>query len=340
VGAQTVDANRAAQAFLTAPLNIPADLDTRTVAWKDIKEALLKPSAFFLRRRLKADLNLYWQEHTNEEPFNLDGLERYKLRNQLVDQALTGHDANVFEFTQQQQALGHLPVNNIGQVHGEGLVEDVAELIEALQSHLAAPAESRSLSIECEALIPNVGLTTTTIEGELQQIFAGRLLHYRVGDIRGSHLLSLWLDLVFIVACDGGNSITGADIFGYNKKLLEQHLSAPSHAEAVAYVQQCLALYWQHWCEPSDQLPDILWTLLKSDEEKHDKIIVEQLNRDIGEFAQIESQRCLPDLPRQLLDDELRASWLDKWQWLMSPIQAHDTSADSDSGFDKNGGDL
>ncbi|MFP6790332.1 MAG: exodeoxyribonuclease V subunit gamma [Thalassolituus sp.] len=344
VGAQAVDANRAAQAFLTAPLNIPADLDTRTVAWKDIKEALLKPSAFFLRRRLKADLNLYWQQHTNEEPFNLDGLERYKLRNQLVDQALAGHDANVFEFTQQQQALGHLPVNNIGQVHGEGLVEDVAELIEALQSHLAAPAESRSLSVECEALIPNVGLTTTTIEGELQQVFAGRLLHYRVGDIRGSHLLSLWLDLVFIVACDdgsdAGSKITGADIFGYNKKLLEQHLSAPSHAEAVAYVQQCLALYWQHWCEPSDQLPDILWTLLKNDEEKHDKIIVEQLNRDIGEFAQIESQRCLPDLPRQLLDDELRASWLDKWQWLMSPIQAHDTSADSDSGFDKNGGDL
>ncbi|MCD8532548.1 MAG: exodeoxyribonuclease V subunit gamma, partial [Saccharospirillaceae bacterium] len=309
--------------FFSEPLAIPADIDTRMVAWEDVKQALTDPLKYFVTRRLKASFDVYWQQHETEEPFALNGLDLYQLKDDWLQLAMAdiqrGHADELSDelaFTRRQQALGQLPVNALGKVWSDDLIDYSRPLAQKI-------VELSEFRMEVKAL--SVPLENCTVQGELQQAFVrhpgdecGYLLYHRVGDIHGKHLLQAWLDALLVAAASPG-SIRHVCLLGLSKDkgntwLREIQLGLPAADTALALIKQAVDWYWQCWCKPIAHLPDTLWTLIQAQElfaEKHaddadaqadaiQKEISKLAERDFGELASPYLQRCLPGFVAQL----------------------------------------
>ncbi|MAD44126.1 MAG: exodeoxyribonuclease V subunit gamma [Oceanospirillaceae bacterium] len=343
----------AAESFFSAPLPLPAELDTRQVPWEDVKQALLDPVKFFVKRRLKASFDIYWHAHETEEPFTLQGLSLFQLKEDWLQLALTDlsrTDAGPWhsdqqDFSTRQQALGQLPVNALGDVWSAGLVDDARPLAEQIALLSDKPLDSRPL----ETLIDD-----TRVQGERQSAFATAddsaafLLFHWVGDIRGRHLLAVWLDLVLAAAADPG-ATRYAVLLGLAKEKQSVHLrqlrlQAPSQQRAKECIALALQWYWQIWQQPFPHLPDTLWSVMQAQQacaEKYpddDNACAESLNKklalladaEFGELASPYLQRCLPDFCQHtLLADP--AGWLADYGGLMQML-ADFVEADDQTG--------
>ncbi|PHS66406.1 MAG: exodeoxyribonuclease V subunit gamma [Thalassobium sp.] len=336
--------------FFSEPLTIPADIDTSQVAWEDVKQALADPLKYFVTRRLKASFDVYWQQHETEEPFALNGLDLYQLKDDWLQLAMAdiqqGHAKELSDelaFTRRQQALGQLPVNALGKVWSDNLIDysrPLAHKIVAL-SEFRMDVRALTLTLEQGPEEP------CSVHGELQQAFVqqptdstGYLLYYRVGDLRGRHLLQAWLDALLVAAAAPG-TISHVRLLGLSKDkgsvwLREVQLALPTGEEAIALVRQAVAWYWQCWCEPLAHLPDTLWSLIQAQErisEKHaddadaqadamQKEISKLVEQDFGELASPYLQRCLPDFVAQL-QSQLPDQWLAEQGILLTSLKKY-----------------
>ncbi len=335
--------------FFSKPLAIPADIDTRVVAWEDVKQALTDPLKYFVTRRLKASFDVPWQQHETEEPFALNGLDLYQLKDDWLQLAIAdiqhGHSAehsDELAFTRRQQALGQLPVNTLGKVWSDDLIDYSRPLAQKI-------VELSEFRMEVKAL--SVALENCTVQGELQQAFVrhqgdecGYLLYYRAGDLYGKHLLQAWLDALLVAAVAPAlspQSINHVCLLGLSKDkgnnwLREIQLGLPAQETALALIKQAVDWYWQCWCKPIAHLPDTLWSLIQAQElfaEKHagdadtqadamQKEISKLAERDFGELASPYLQRCLPDFVAQL-QSQSPDQWLTEQGLLLTSLKKH-----------------
>ncbi|WP_430462236.1 exodeoxyribonuclease V subunit gamma [Thalassolituus sp. LLYu03] len=340
-----------ASPWLTQALALPADLNQLQVLWSDVCQAMTDPMKFFMTRRLRATLDIHWQEHETEEPFAPGGLDFYLLKQEWLNRVMTNTgrlddvEADALVFTGRQQALGLLPVNQLGRVWSEGVATDVLPLAHTLFALTQQRMPSRALSYRAGGC---------DISGELQQAFCeregddtGYLVLQRVGDIRGRDLLNAWLQLVLVAAAQPG-LISHAVLLGLgkekNQKVLRRIvLKAPAQALAQAQVAQALIWYWQCWCQPLPHLPDTLWMLLngignitqKTDDpdeqqEALEKMLNEMAERESGELTSAYLQRCLP----QFVSDDLlnnHQQWLDDYGTLMRALSEHIVNEDGEA---------
>lgn len=324
--------------WLKRPLPLPAELSQESVQLSNIIQALKHPAKFFVQRRLHASLDTDWQEQGINEPFGTDNLVKHKLKEEWLERVqaeperLLNIQADMQQFSQEQQALGRLPVNELGKHWGEEVAITVQPLAEELQTLLANPIENAALSVQ-------VG--STVIEGELQQAYLdeagqGCLVIYRVGKVRGEHLLDAWLRLLLANLATQANEqpINKAIVLGIDNKegLIRFELATPDAAIAEQQLEQALVWYWQCWQQPIPHYPNMLWNLLnefaaaaeKSDSEeqlqdKKDELIDKELENEYGELNDLYSQRCLAGFIQKLPANYEK--WLAEYSWIMLAIQ-------------------
>jgi exodeoxyribonuclease V gamma subunit len=322
--------------FWQQPLPLPAELADRQrhrqILWEDVKTALRNGAEFFVRRRLRANLTPWWQEHPTEEPFALDGLEGYWLKSEQLQRLLeaTSEADNAVDmaaFVRQQQALGNLPVRALGEFQSERLQQSLRPLCQALQPLLQAPVASASLLWPLD--LEEQG--TFTILGELQHLHDQVLVRYRPGSVRAVHLLDAWLDLLLVTAVQPGR-VTSVHYLGVGKEFQHLQLLAPSPETAEILIRRYLAFYLQCWCQPSDCLPGMLWAGLTAGDDpvKAADAVRKQGGSDYGELNQPAVKRCLPGLAAALEDDEQVQEWLQQHRWVLDDLLAHLTDLQKD----------
>lgn len=318
----------AARRFWEQPLQLPAELQPgqtpRQILWEDVKAALRNGAEFFVRRRLRANLAPWWQEHPTEEPFSLDNLDSYRLRSERL-QGLLQQPAEALQpgeplFVARQQALGQLPVRALGEVEAERLDKRLLPLRNALVPLLAAPVESASLlwPLSCP------GYGDYEILGELQHLHGDVLVRYRTGTVRGEHLLDAWLDLLLVSAVAPGR-VSGLHFPGAGKEFVHYYLRAPQPDLAAALIQRYCQFYLQCWQQPSSCLPSLLMSglLQISDPDKAVVAIRKSADSEFGELRKPSVQRCLPELASQIADDEQALAWLEEHRWVLDDLLAH-----------------
>ncbi len=317
-------------------LPLPADLNTEQVSMQDIVFALSDPSKFFIRRRLQSSLDIDWQEKLSAEPFVNNGLELYQLKAHWLDSLQQApeqmNDLEQFNqsFINQQQALGNLPVKELGKISGMTVAENTEQLVQAVQPLLKTPIENESLSIQINGV---------EIIGELQQAYAAAnpdnkyFLYYQVSSLKGKHLLNAWLKLLMAVAADA--PVNTAYLFALNKDGLQQvKLSAPDKQTALEQIELALKWYWQCWHKPIPHLPNTLYKLMRKwqeiaeksedDDDLHDKLIKyvgDLLNEEYDELASAYFQRCLPQFADTFESDY--EQWLNEWGGLMQGMEPY-----------------
>lgn len=318
--------------FWQQPLPLPPELADqqrhRQILWEDVKTALRNGAEFFVRRRLRANLTPWWQEHPTEEPFALDGLDGYWLKseqlqillNTTADTTNTDNATDLVAFVRHQQALGNLPVRALGEFQSERLQKSLRPLCQSLQPLLQPPVASASLLWPLD--LQEQG--AFTILGELQQLHGQVLVRYRPGSVRAVHLLDAWLDLLLVTAVQPGR-VQSVHYLGVGKEFQHLQLLAPSPETAEALIHRYAAFYLQCWCQPSDCLPGMLWAGLTAGDDpvRAADAVRKQGGSDYGELNQPAVKRCLPGLAAALDDDEQVQEWIQQHRWVLDDLLAH-----------------
>jgi exodeoxyribonuclease V gamma subunit len=322
--------------FYESPLALPEEFSLNHVLWSDVKDALLKPADFFLRRRLRLSPELYFKDSNNEETFAPNNLENAILRTQWVEDQITSSAQTTHGFTAREQALGHLPVNGLGILQSESFSRELDELVERLQGLCAQPLnntekDDTSLTITRDVILNSGEVVHCQVSGELTQCYQRQLVHWRAGELRGQHLLDAWLDLVLVAAAQP-ERIASAIVIGRDKtkgRLQEFEFNAPSQSEALAYIDHCIQYYRDAWQAPQPVMPGLMWALSQAADDKKEKLILAAAENEFSEFNRTAMQLCRPELAQQLLSTDVADGdanaydhWLEQYQWLWALPQA------------------
>lgn len=216
------------------------ELEQADSSWRDLSAGQLArffahPIKFLLRERLNIRLELEEEELDSREPFALDSLESWNLRQQLLE-------ANLTQFSDEGlkpviAAMGILPQGELGEAWFEQESASVTEFIETLAPNLPeAPPISVAVDVQLDGF---------RLGGQLEGISQQGLLRYRLAKRKGKDIVAAWIDhlLLNIVRPEGVQLETKLLL----QDTLYQFLPVTSPTQILS---QLLALYWQGLHQP------------------------------------------------------------------------------------------
>jgi exodeoxyribonuclease V gamma subunit len=218
------------KAFMTTPLAEPSG------EWRDVSLIKLirffrNPARFFLENRLGISLEDAVAGLDEREPFGMEGLESYGLKQELLGIALQGGDPE--DFFSVARARGILPPARHGQVLFKGLVEEVENFATVIRREIGDATPLPRLDFLLE-------LDDFRLGGHLDRIWPKGMLRYRCAKMKAKDQLQIWLEHLVLNALQPegypGQSVLimadGAQTFG-----------AVENASAI--LKAMLELYWQ-----------------------------------------------------------------------------------------------
>jgi exodeoxyribonuclease V gamma subunit len=268
------------------------------------------PCRYFFQRRLRVSFYDQAVETLDEEPFALDGLEGYGLKQQILAAQLRGEPLDAL--AQRLMAEGGLPVGVAGTRLLSRHRADVAPLAQALQPLLAGEAARHELSL---------ALDGCRLNGWLDAVHDGYLIRYRPAALKGHDCVRGWI--LHLVA-SAGAGLRGCRYLGVDRKAGVTTLGFRpiDRAAAIEQLNRLLQGYRRGLCEPLPLAPNTAWAWLsEADTERGLKNAREAFNthyllpgegddpyiaRVWPDFESISpglvalSQQLLGDLPRYL----------------------------------------
>jgi len=163
------------------------------VTVRDLISFFRNPAKYFLERRLgvnPTETNIGMEEN---EPFDLEGLDRYNVEQSLMEREITtGH---MEEFYPVLSAQGRLPHGAVGQSRFSTISRDIRTFVrrhhDVLQSEtLPAP------DIDLE-------LAGFRLSGQLEGLRSRGLVHYRYTTLKSKDYLKLWIMHLLLQAAGG-----------------------------------------------------------------------------------------------------------------------------------------
>ncbi len=168
--------------FLVRPLAEPP-VEWHTVDLARFIRFFQQPTKYLVRERLRIHLEEQEGLLESREPFTLDGLAAYGLREDLLDLRLaTGSLADAFQVA---RAGGRLPEGRVGEV----LFAGEAEKVEAFVKRL----EQRRPALHLEPIPVDCDLGPVRLTGWLAGATAQGLLDFRLTTAKPKDWIALWL---------------------------------------------------------------------------------------------------------------------------------------------------
>jgi len=230
------DAVQPAEAFCEAELAAPEEV-TETLELDELIRFFRQPAEYFLRRRL--GVRIGWDEAPveDDEPFQMAGLDQYRLRGDLLEAGIAGQDlTNRLEL---HRLRGELPRGGFAELAlGPDLVQ-VQTLAALLEDERQAPLPALELDLSLHRL---------RLQGWLRGLDQDGVLQYRAGKFGGRELVELWLRHLALNALEDPVLPRASR----HLSLDGQHHLGPltDPAEARALLAELVALYLQGQCRP------------------------------------------------------------------------------------------
>jgi exodeoxyribonuclease V gamma subunit len=217
---------RQPQPFIRSKLP-PADVESRTVDVESLIRFFRNPVKYLLTERLHVRLETAAEEIEGREPFELDGLTAYGIKQRLLERRLRGETAGALDV---ERARGMLPHGRIGEVGFERQRSSVEAFFAAVEARLPSRVESVELSID----LPNARVT-----GVLGNVSPAGLIAYRPADVRANDRIAAWIrHLALNVAAPPGVEKTSCCIGQ------DRILTFASVADAAAILEKLVDLYF------------------------------------------------------------------------------------------------
>ncbi len=224
--------------FISEPLPEP-EVEFRTVSLSDLADFFAHPAKQFLRKRMRLELARDGEMLEEVEPFEVSGLDTYKLKQDLLERELEKHDATA-TYTL-LQARGILPFGRIGENSHRSLCAEISEMATQLSPHFE------------ETLLPipvDLHLADFFLSGELQAGTSG-LLQYRCAKVKGGDILRAWINHLALNAMRPANVAAQTVLVGSDS--IHEFGPVP---DAESILQTLLQIYWRGMCEPLKFFPN------------------------------------------------------------------------------------
>lgn len=280
------------------------------------------PVQYFFNRRLKVHFDMAQTVMDDDEPFVLDGLASYQLRDALVEvllecQTPQEQEQALTHFAKLQRAQGHLPIGAFGTLELETNRVQAQELADAVRPlcHQSSQDIEVNLTLDCLGEGKPVNVT-----GWLINVFESGLIRYRSGSVRAQDILAAWIDHLCLSLM--GQSRT-THILGYDRKEGVVHYywsPVESISEARQLLDELVVLYYQGLTHPLAYFPRTALASIEAgfsrgqwvaDEEKSIKKMADTFNDGYmthGEGNNPYIQRIWPLWDESLAHDVLRLS--------------------------------
>ncbi|MDD1783802.1 exodeoxyribonuclease V subunit gamma [Enterovibrio sp. ZSDZ35] len=237
---------RAAESFLNAALSLELEADSSHIELAELQRFWRLPVQHFFNRRLKVFFENVAGGLEDVEPFSLDNLETYRLRDELLSHLLEhGSDLPSLEaFYQRQKASGTLPVNHFGELELESELNGILAQYRVLEPFIREPRQPLEINITVQSKRGPV-----QVQGWLDDRYRGGRILYRSGKIRAQDRLSAWID--HLCQCAAGDNLE-THYFGLDGQFV---YAVQTKEAALQALTTYLDLYIDGMSTPSVYLP-------------------------------------------------------------------------------------
>jgi exodeoxyribonuclease V gamma subunit len=176
--------------FMGAPLAEAAD-ELRDITLARLIAFYKNPARFFLENRLGIRLGEVAGPLEEREPFAVEGLDSYSLKQELVAKTLEGADpADLFSLA---RGRGVLPPGRHGRLLFDEAAEAARSFVRDVRGQMGEGASLAPLDF-------NLPLAGFRLTGRLDGIWPERMVSYRCAKVKAKDLLQVWLEHLLLNA--------------------------------------------------------------------------------------------------------------------------------------------
>ncbi|MDD2851434.1 MAG: exodeoxyribonuclease V subunit gamma [Desulfuromonadaceae bacterium] len=216
--------------FFTGPLPEP-DNAFRELRIADLLKFFENPAASILRQRLGIRPEQAAAPLEERELFELDSLQAYGIKKELLAYLLNGHDAN--ELLPVVRARGVLPPAGQGDAVFEKLAAEAAVIAGKVLDSIAGQTFLPPLDVD-------LTIGEFRLYGRINTLLPERLLRFRSSKLSAKDQVKLWLEHLIL------NAVADE---GYPKKstliMLNETVALRPVADSKNSLEELLRLYWQ-----------------------------------------------------------------------------------------------
>ncbi|MCV2401286.1 exodeoxyribonuclease V subunit gamma [Marinomonas sp. C2222] len=207
------------------------------LALDEVSRFVNHPARYFTQRRLKAFLTLREEEEYEDEPFALDGLAGYQLREALLNAML---EKNEERFLEQLSLTGALPYGAIGHLSLQKNIDSCRQLLAELNSY--GVEETPPIEV-------NLSLGHFTLQAWLPMASGHIRLSYRVGDVSAHQKMLTWIEHLALSAQGTPKRHCLINLVP-KKGIVTQEFLPLLPEDAKGYLSEILALLQKGLCLP------------------------------------------------------------------------------------------
>lgn len=204
------------------------------------------PARTFLALRMHVHPYNPADEIDEREPFALDSLSGYGLKQDLVSRSLNHESTESLYASARARAL--LPPLYAGEIAFNSLHNESSAFAALVAPHLGSTLEPLTLSLNVEG---------TLLTGVMSDLRQGRHVRWRCAGIKGKDRLALWVEHLVL------NTLLPV---GYPRESLlvckDASLTLPPVANAATLLADLIALYREGLCRPLHFFPQTSWLYL------------------------------------------------------------------------------
>jgi len=206
---------------------LPLDEPLIEVQLQHLKQFLKHPCKAFFNQRLDVYFELDEHEQDNDEPFSLDNLQQYHLKNKQFEYALEGKSLDKL-FTE-IKATGELPLGEFASLIFNKDLQSMSDLADLTAGYFVG---------EIETINVDIAFAEKRLLGELSDHCENGLVRVKTGNIKGKDILSLWVEHLCYCIAYGKN--LNSSLFGQANGIYYEELPADY---AYQKLTELIALY-------------------------------------------------------------------------------------------------
>jgi exodeoxyribonuclease V gamma subunit len=216
------------------------------------------PAKFLLNRRLGIRLEEGPPILEEREPFDIKGLERYLLEQQLVERRLTGKTLDGFSAV--AKASGQLPPGTVGACLYEDLSRGVEDFIERTAPYTdAEPLESVEI---------NLNLADVRLTGKIVGLYPEHLMRYRYARVTAGDRIKVWINHLALNAVKGNQHPGISLLAGLGPERVWTGWKLSPVADSEAILTELLEIYKAGRLQPIHFFPKSSWIFVRETLEK------------------------------------------------------------------------
>ncbi len=233
--------------MIETPLSSPEN-DTKIIEISDLIRFFSGPAAFLLTQRLGVYPGLKQMDVDDMEPFDIQGLERYHLTNDLITSSLTG--ISIDQHLKKEAFRGKLPHGSSGEYHSFSITDEVEPFVSKLQERTEwYTTDERSVTVTTGAY---------TLTGSLSGVCDRGVFHYYYANTKATHHLKIWITHCIWSLCNNGES---------RESLLickDRSWQYGPVKNPVTILEELCKLYDQGLRQPLHFFPESSWAFMQS----------------------------------------------------------------------------